>query len=62
MGFLLIILAVMFLLNTLMPPPGSRSKNNTGPKMCPPHKWIYGADGFLYCDVCKGKPGYEGRE
>lgn len=24
---------------------------------CPPHKWIYDAQGFLFCDICKKKPG-----
>lgn len=38
----------------------SGSINTSGP--CKQHKWIYDDTGFLICDVCKKRPGYEGRD
>jgi hypothetical protein len=29
---------------------------------CKQHKWIYDAEGHLFCEVCKKRPGYEGRD
>jgi hypothetical protein len=27
------------------------------PPDCPPHKWTYDAQGFLFCNNCKQRPG-----
>ena len=37
-------------------------KNSITKSPCKMHKWTYGEDGFLRCDVCFKAPGYEGRE
>lgn len=64
MMFLIIMVATIIVLNILMPPPGKETKY-TGKKekpWCPPHVWVYGEDGFLFCQDCKTKPGYNPRE
>lgn len=40
-------------------PTGYTGKNEK--PFCPPHKWEYGTDGFLYCTMCNNKPGYDAR-
>lgn len=27
-------------------------------KNCPPHKWDYDVNGFMYCKLCKRRPGF----
>lgn len=63
MGAMLLVLGIAFFLWAAF----SQSrvelpKENYKTVRCPPHKWIYGVDGFLVCDTCHRKPGYTPRE
>lgn len=64
MIFLVVLISVIFIMNLILPPPGSKIEAMTEPKkkQCPPHVWEYGSDGFLYCILCKNKPGYNPRD
>jgi hypothetical protein len=55
---LLFIVGVVFLIHSVVKPAEILKRfkeSQNGP--CPPHKWVYDAQGFLFCDICKKKPG-----
>lgn len=63
MGFLAIIAILLFC--AIMAQAPDKGPGYTGKKAktwCPPHRWIYGNDGFLICEECRNKPGYTPRE
>jgi len=62
MLFIILMILFIILLPIILPPPGSEFTGKKDKSWCPPHIWIYGTDGFLYCKECHQKPGYEGRE
>lgn len=62
MGFLILMLGVIFLLRFILPGPEIGYTGRNEKPWCPPHQWEYNKDGFLQCTICSGKPGYEGRE
>lgn len=55
MGFFLLMIGVIILLNIIMPPPGIPKINPNVEKRCPNHKWEY-FNGFLRCDYCHKTP------
>lgn len=61
MGFLIFMAALMFFV-FLLPKPSSQYTGKPKKNWCPPHVWIYDETGFLICDVCHNRPGYQGRE
>lgn len=59
MGFLLIIVFVLFVLTRISKMAQEGTLN--GPSQCKLHDWQYDSTGFLICKKCKNRPGYEGR-
>lgn len=56
MGFLLIMLATIFVLNLIFPSPGGSGYTGKPEKTwCPNHKWIY-KDNYLVCEMCNKTP------
>lgn len=54
MIFLVVLISVIFIMNLILPPPGSKIETITEPqkKQCPPHKYEYNSNGYLHCILC----------
>lgn len=63
--FIVFLFIGLFILLFIIPTPSVVETKFSGKRektWCPPHTWTYGSDGFLYCNSCGQKPGYEPRE
>jgi len=58
MFFIIVLITVLFITGKA----ARQARLNSLTPTCKQHQWVYDETGFLICDRCKNRPGYQGRD